>query len=66
MTDHKYARLRADGRVLETFSPVNDLTGVEVLPADVFPPALAEQFVPCPLDVQPDWTLVGKKWKPAQ
>ena len=63
MTDHKYARLNAEGRVLEVFSPVDDSTGAEVLPAQVFPPALAEQFVQCPLEVQPDWIWTGKKWK---
>lgn len=51
----KFARLNEAGEVIETFGGCNDLTGAPVLPTEVFPADLAQQFVEVPDEVAAGW-----------
>lgn len=51
----KYVRLNDASAVVEVFLGVDDSTGQPVLPTEVFPMALAEQFVGAPDDVAVGW-----------
>ena len=52
------ARYDADGVVIETFEHET------LTPADVFPPALAQQFEACPDGVRGGWSKVGQAFVP--
>ncbi len=61
----KYARLSPEGLVLEVFVPIDESTGKRVEPSDVFPEALAAQFVACPKATQPNDHIRDGKLVPA-
>lgn len=58
----KYARLNAQGVVVETFVPVDDRTGKAVDIGKVFNKETAALFVPCPPEAAAGSVLAGKKW----
>jgi hypothetical protein len=58
----KYGRLNPSGYVLETFTPVNDMTGEPVSLYQAFPTSLAIQFEEIPDNVEAGWALVEGEW----
>lgn len=54
-----YARV-VDGVAVEVWTD----GGLDIDPADVFVPELAEQFEPVPIEVQTGWTFYGSSWQP--
>ena len=52
-----YARI-TDGVAVEVWTD----SGLGIVPADVFVPALAAQFEPVPVEVQAGWSLIDGLW----